>query len=98
MATLQAGNVGFVWVSSDLPPTNLDMRCEAVDDASVPCISCKGGGMTNFSSYFLLKHFRDNFVSSIIDQSHYNPDGYELINGKLVAIGSDEWLEWMELN
>ena len=64
----------------------------------MPCLACDGTGKVSLNTYLLDKSYKDTFVTSTLNQQQYSSDQWTIINGKVVQVGSQEWMDWMELN
>jgi hypothetical protein len=89
--------VAFVYNSIDTPVDDMEIQAEVVLSA-VPCLACGGKGTVSLNAYPLTRSYKDTFINQIRSSAEYVPEDWVIINGQRVAIGSKEWLDWMELN
>ena len=75
----------------------MDIEVEVRQD-NVECIACSGSGHVSLNAYLLTRSYKDTFISNILSQSEYAEEEWTILNGKKVLIGSEEWMDWMELN
>ena len=96
VTTLQS-KIAFAYNTIDTPTEDLEIQAEALID-NVPCLACDGTGKVSLNTYLLDKSYKDTFVTSTLNQQQYSSDQWTIINGKVVQVGSQEWMDWMELN
>jgi hypothetical protein len=88
--------VTFAYNTIDKPPADMEIQVE-VYLGEVPCIACGGTGKVSLSTYLLDRSYKETFISSVLSQQDYGPGDWVVINGQNVQVGSQTWLQWMEL-
>ena len=95
--TVLQSYVAFAYETVYTPPEEMDIEVEVRQD-NVECIACSGSGHVSLNAYLLTRSYKDTFISNILSQSEYAEEEWTILNGKKVLIGSEEWMDWMELN
>lgn len=89
--------ITFAYNTIGTPTTDMDIQTQVYLN-NVPCIACSGTGKVSLNTYFLIKSYKDTFISNVVSEQQYAPGDWTIINGQRVQVGSQAWLDWMELS
>jgi hypothetical protein len=95
--TVLESEVSFGYNTIDRAPEDMDIKAE-ISLANIPCVPSGGTGRVSLSTYWLTKFYKDSVVSYTRSQQQYAVSDWVTVNGKVVQVGSKEWLDWMELS
>jgi len=95
--TVLQSEITFAYNTIDTPTADMDIQTQVYLN-NVPCVACGGSGKVSLSTYLLARSYKNTFVSSVVSQQQYAPGDWTIINGQRVQVGSQAWLDWMELN
>lgn len=95
--TVLESEIAFAYNTVDTLPAELDIQAEILL-GNVPCVACGGTGKISLSSYLLTKAYKKTFITNVLSQQQHGSGDWVVINGQEVQVGSQAWLDWMELD